>query len=136
MSTSFILCLYMKNIRHKLAKVHLVYFVQRAQHEITAKHLTQSSILMRRLSCSGRRSILNPQITGMAVDRLSQKGALETRMGPKKLTAHALSPVFFHFNTQLLHFTIISCSPNSTYNTPRRQQCPVSIIDEINIQNR
>ena len=45
-SKSFILCLYMKTIRVKQAKVHSVYCVQRDQHGIIARDLTQSSILM------------------------------------------------------------------------------------------
>ena len=39
-SKSFILCLNMKNIRPKQAKVKFAHFVQRAQHGIIAKHLT------------------------------------------------------------------------------------------------
>ena len=35
-----ILCLYMKNICAKQAKVHFAYFVQHNQHRIIAKHLT------------------------------------------------------------------------------------------------
>ena len=45
-SKSFTLCLVMKTIRAKQAKVHSAYFVQRDQHGIIAKDLTQSSILM------------------------------------------------------------------------------------------
>ena len=37
---SLILCLYMKTIRAKQAKVHFAYFVQRDHHGIIAKHLT------------------------------------------------------------------------------------------------
>ena len=40
------ICLYMKTIRAKQAKVHSVYFIQRDQHGIIAKKLTQGSILM------------------------------------------------------------------------------------------
>ena len=36
-SKSFILCLYMKTIRAKQAKVHSAYLVQRDQHGIIAK---------------------------------------------------------------------------------------------------
>ena len=39
-SKSFILCLYMKIIRPKKAKVQFACFVQRAQHGIIVKHLT------------------------------------------------------------------------------------------------
>ena len=39
-SKSFTLCLYMKTIRTKLAKVQFAYFVQRDQHGIIAKDLT------------------------------------------------------------------------------------------------
>ena len=39
-SKSFILCLYMKTIRVKKAKVDFVYFLQRDQHGLIAKHLT------------------------------------------------------------------------------------------------
>ena len=39
-SKSFILCLYMKTIRTKLAKVQFACFVQRDQHEIIAKDLS------------------------------------------------------------------------------------------------
>ena len=58
-SKSFTLCLYMKTIRTKLAEVQFAYFVQRDQHGIIAKDLTQSSILMWRFRCSCRRSFLN-----------------------------------------------------------------------------
>ena len=37
---SFILCLYMKTIRAKQAKVHSALFVQRDEHGIIAKDLT------------------------------------------------------------------------------------------------
>ena len=39
-SNSFILCLYMKTIRAKQAKVHSAYFVERDQHGIIAEDLT------------------------------------------------------------------------------------------------
>ena len=44
-SKSFILCLYMKTIRAKQAKVHFAYFVQRDQRGIIAKHLTYRKVL-------------------------------------------------------------------------------------------
>ena len=43
---SFVLCLYMKTTRAKKANVHSAYCVQRDQHGIIARDLTQSSILM------------------------------------------------------------------------------------------
>ena len=55
----------MKTIRTKLAKVQFAYFVQRDQHGIIAKDVTerrQSSILMRRFRYSCRRSFLNSLI--------------------------------------------------------------------------
>jgi len=58
-SKSFLLCLYTKTICAKQPKVHSAYFVQRDQHGIIARDLTQSSILMRRFPCSGRRSFLS-----------------------------------------------------------------------------
>ena len=61
-SKSFILCLHMIIIRAKQAKVDLAYFVQRDQHEIIAKHLRQSSILlflMLTFRCNCRRRFLN-----------------------------------------------------------------------------
>ena len=39
-SKSFILCLYMKSIRAKQAKVHSAYFAQRDQHGIIERDLT------------------------------------------------------------------------------------------------
>ena len=45
-SKSFILCLCMKTIRAKQAKVHVAFFVQRDQLGIIAKHLTQSKVLL------------------------------------------------------------------------------------------
>ena len=56
---TFILCLYMKTIRPKQAKVHSAYFVRRDQHGIIAKDLTQSSILTWHFHCSCCRSFLN-----------------------------------------------------------------------------
>ena len=53
----------MKTIRTKLAKVQFAYFVQRDQHRIIAKDVTQSSILMRRFRCSCRRSVLSSLMT-------------------------------------------------------------------------
>ena len=44
-SKSFILCLNMKTLRAKQAKVHSAYFVQREKHGIRL-NLTQHSILM------------------------------------------------------------------------------------------
>ena len=38
-SKSFVLCLYLKTVRAKQAKVNFVYFEQRDQHGIIAKHL-------------------------------------------------------------------------------------------------
>ena len=60
-SKFFILCLNMKTIRAKQAKVHFAYFVQRDQHGIISKHLnlTQSSILLWSFRCSSCRSFLN-----------------------------------------------------------------------------
>ena len=55
---SFTLCLYMKTIRTKQAKVQFAYFVQRDRHGVITKDLTQSSILMWRFRCSCRRSFL------------------------------------------------------------------------------
>ena len=49
----------MKTTRAKRAKVQFAYFVQRDQHGIIAKDLTQSSILMWRFRCGYRRSFLN-----------------------------------------------------------------------------
>ena len=43
-SKSFILCLYMKTIRAKQAKVHSTYFVQHDQHGIIARDLTQRKV--------------------------------------------------------------------------------------------
>ena len=43
-SKSFILCLYMKSIRAKQAKVHPAYFVQRDQHGIIARDLTYRKV--------------------------------------------------------------------------------------------
>ena len=54
----------MKTIRRaKQAKVHSAYFVQRDQHEIIAKDLTQSSILMSRFRRSCRHSFLRLLLT-------------------------------------------------------------------------
>ena len=39
-SKSFILCLYVKTIRAKQARVHFAYFVRRDQHGVIAKPLT------------------------------------------------------------------------------------------------
>ena len=78
-SKSFTLCLYMKTIRAKQAKVHSAYFVRRDQHGIIAKDLTQSSILLWRFPCSCRRSFLNPLIqtqtavTGMRLNKRRTK---------------------------------------------------------------
>ena len=44
-SKSFILCLYMKAICAKQAKVHFAYLVQRDQHGIIAKQLTLRKVL-------------------------------------------------------------------------------------------
>ena len=54
-----VLCLDMKTIRAKQAKVRFAYFAQRDQQKIIAKHLTQSSISLRRFRCSSRCSFLN-----------------------------------------------------------------------------
>ena len=52
-----------QTIRGKQAKVHLACFVRREQHEIIAKHLMQTSILMLRFRCICRRNLLNSLIT-------------------------------------------------------------------------
>ena len=49
----------MKTIRVKQAKVHSAYLVQRDEHGIIAKDLTQSSILIWRFRGSCRWSFLN-----------------------------------------------------------------------------
>ena len=44
-SKSFILCFYMETVRaKKQVKVYFTYFVQRDQHGVIAKHLTQRKV--------------------------------------------------------------------------------------------
>ena len=86
-SKSFILCLYMKIIRAKKAKVHSVYFAGRDQHGIIAKDLTQSSILIWRFPCSCRRSFLNSLIAGL-VCRTSKIWELKQTRRRRKRERH------------------------------------------------
>ena len=44
-SKSFTLCPYMKTIRTKLGKVQFAYFVQRDQHGIIAKDVTERKVI-------------------------------------------------------------------------------------------
>ena len=67
-SKSFLLCLYMKTFRTNQAKVHSTNFVQRDQHGIIAKDLTQSSILLWRFRCSCRRSLLNSLLGSFSIN--------------------------------------------------------------------
>ena len=68
-SKSFILCLYMKTICAKQAKVHFAYFFYDATKVKNRKrlNLTQSSILMRSFRWSCRRSFLNSLMKGLVL---------------------------------------------------------------------
>ena len=51
--------------------MQFAYFVQRDQHGIIAKYLTQSSILMSRFRCSSRRGSLNSLLLNMGARTVS-----------------------------------------------------------------
>jgi len=86
----------MKTIRTKQAKVQLAYFVQRDQHGVIAKDLTQSSISMWRFRFRCRRSFLNSLFIESEVKVLYVRSE-SSQFGSKGLPGPLTFSTFFFF---------------------------------------
>jgi len=95
----------MKTIRTKQAKVQLAYFVQRDQHGVIAKDLTQSSISMWRFRFRCRRSFLNSLFIESEVKVLYVRSE-SSQFGSKGLPGPLTFSTFF-FQMGLYYVTYV-----------------------------